>query len=178
MSELSMNTAGQRPVVGSLSGVDHAAFGDERERRIWMESYVIAFEVAILAAFGVAAVMAWVGDQTVARWSIGVVAIIGAGNMAALAHLRRHGVSDIRWRDRWTFWSFRLRILLAAIWGLGLVITILGEGGSLAERGGWSYVAGLVVGATVALAGFWFADRQTKRRAQAELPEDDTFSER
>lgn len=161
-----------------MAGLDETTFGDERERRIWMESYVIAFEVAILAAFGVATAMVWLGDQTVARWSIGVVAIIGVGNMAALAHLRQHGLTDIPWRARWAFWSFRLRMLLVAVWGVGIVLAVLGEGGSLAERGGWSYVAGLLVGATVAIAGFWIADRQIKRRTQAELPADDTFDDR
>jgi len=31
-------------VLRSLTSLDDPAFGDERQRRVWMESYVIAYE--------------------------------------------------------------------------------------------------------------------------------------
>lgn len=95
---------------------------------------------------GLATAMAWLGDRGVALWSIGVLWIIGRGNVAALSHLRRHGMTDLPWKDRWSFWAFRLRILLGVAWAVGILLVIGDGGGSIEERGGWSYAAGLVVG--------------------------------
>jgi len=41
----------------------------------------------------------------------------------------------------------------------------------------WSYLAGMVVGLTVAIGLMALADRRTRRRAEAELPADDVFED-
>lgn len=175
---MSTHASDRRSLLCAMAGLDEATFGDERERRIWMESYVIAYEVALLATFGLATLMVWLGDRSVAMWSLGVVWVVGAGNFAALAHLRNHGLSDLPWRARWSFWSYRLRMLLCAAWLVGFLLAVLGEGGNLAQRGGWTYVAGLVVGAGAVVAALVVVDRRSKRRAHQELPEDDSFDDR
>ena len=43
---MSSKTSPHHCVLGAMAGLDESTFGDERERRIWMESYVIACEVA------------------------------------------------------------------------------------------------------------------------------------
>lgn len=174
MAGMSTHDAGRRSILRSLSGLDQTAFGDERERRIWMESYVLAYEVALLATVALAAAMSWVGDRNLALWSIGVLWIVALGNVAALGHLRAHGMTDLPWRARWSFWSFRLRILLGAVWLIGLAGTL---GGGF-EPKGWSEIAGIVCGVAFAVVGFVLADRRTKRRAEQDLPADDTFEAR
>ncbi|WP_313025602.1 hypothetical protein [Mobilicoccus sp.] len=167
-----------RSALSAAATLDEASFGDERQRRVWMEAYVIAYEVALFSASGLAVAMVWAGDRTVGMWSIGVVWIVGLGNIAALSHLRANGLADLPWRARWSFWSFRLRMVLLVLWAIGLALTMFGDGGSFAERGGWSYVAGAICGAGVAIAGFALADRAMKRRLDRDLPEDDTFEDR
>ncbi len=161
----------------SRSHVDNPVFGDERAQRAWMEAYVVAYEVALLAALSLATVMVWVGGRPLLWWSVAVVWVVGLGNLAALAHLRSAGLSDLPWRDRLRFWSFRLRLVLIAAYAVGLLRAFssdvqLPEGGLDAAT-----LAGMLVGASCAIGAFALLDWRTRRRAAAQLPEDDSFVE-
>lgn len=169
------STPPRRSTLTSFARLDDDAFGDERQQRTWLEAYVVAFEVAVLAAVVLAAVMAWVGDRSLAWWSVGVIWVIGAGNVAALARLRSAGLADLPWRDRLRFWHFRFRLVLVAIWMVGFVRALWGEDLGLADSP-WPTLVGMVVGAGLALGATWIADRRARRRA-TDLPPDDVFDD-
>lgn len=158
----------------SFSSLDDPAFGDELQRRIWMESYVAAYEVAILAACAVAAAMVWIGGRPLLWWAMAVIWIIGLGNLTALAHLRAAGLADLPWRDRMRFWSFRIRLVLIAVLVAGVVRVLAGDSGRAPQGLDASTAAGMVVGASVAIGAMALLDRRTRRRAEA-LPDDDRF---
>lgn len=161
----------------SLFSLDDAAFGDEMQRRTWMEAYVAAYEVALLAAVTLAAAMVWVGGRPLAWWSMGVIYVIALGNIAALLHLRAAGLTDLPWRDRMRFWSFRVRLLLIAVWALGFVRALAGDLVGHFEGVTPGHVAGMVVGFSLVIGLVAVADRFTRRRAERSLPDDDRFDD-
>lgn len=167
----------QRRIPRSAYSFDNPVFGDELQRRTWMESYVVAYEVALLAAISVATAMVWVGGRPLSWWSVAVIWIIALGNIAALAHLRSAGIPDLPWRDRMKFWSFRLRLVLLLAWFVGFLRARGAVGDGPLTDLSPSTVAGMIVGASVAIGLMALADRRTRRRAAAQLPEDDRFDD-
>lgn len=165
-----------RSTPRSPSPADDPVFGDELQRRTWMESYVVAYEVTLLATTGLAAVMVWVGGAPLAWWSLAVLATIGVGNLASLSHLRTHGLRDLPWPDRMRYWSFRLRLLLGAVWAVGFLRHTVFHQIPLDDLD-LSTVAGMVVGAGLVLALIWPVTRLANRRVETQLPEDDTFED-
>lgn len=166
----------ERPRRPSPFALEHPAFGDEMQRRTWMESYVVAFEVSLLTASAVAAAMVWF-DGVLAMWSLAVLAVVGAGNLAALWHLRSAGMEDLSWADRWRFWPFRVRLLLIAVWLVGFVRHALADTFGGVDDLTPSYLAGAVVGGGVVLLAMVVTAVLARRRTRRELPEDDTFDD-
>ena len=76
-------------------------------------------------------------------------------------------------RDRWRFWSFRARIVLAVVWlaSFGALLW----GGAEAQTRSAPYLIGLAVGVVTALGLMAFGDRRARRRAADALPPDDDF---
>lgn len=165
-----------RPTRRSLTSLDDPAFGDELQRRVWMESYVAAYEVATLAAFTVAAAMVWIGGRPLLWWAAAVMWIVALGNITALAHLRAAGIPDLPWRDRMRFWSFRIRLVIMAV-GLVGVVRLIGSDASNPSQGlDGSTLAGMIVGASLVIGAMALLDRRTRRRADT-LPADDHFDD-
>ncbi|MDO5628822.1 MAG: hypothetical protein Q4G43_10930 [Mobilicoccus sp.] len=166
-------TASRRDTRRSFSSLDHPAFGDEREQRTWAEAYVLAYEVAQLAAVTVAAAMVWIGGGPLMWWSLAVIWIIGLGNWAALFHLRRAGLTDLPWRDRLRFWTFRVRLLLIAVWAIGFA-SALGNGHAGPGTPHVATIAGMITGATTVIVVLALIDRRIRARA-SRTGEDDEF---
>lgn len=168
-----------QPARSSMFALEHPAFGDERQRHTWLESYVAAYEVALMTATAVAAVMVWVGGAPLAWWSLAALLPIVLGNVVSVRHLHAAGIKDLSWREALQFWGFRIRLLLGAVWVVGFLrhafLTQLDRSGEVTP----SYVAGLVVGAGAVIAavviGVAVARRRVRRR-EAEQP-DDTFDD-
>lgn len=153
-------------VMSAVADFSHPFYAEERQRQVWNEAQTVGLQLTLWLGLVLANVMAWTGDRQVAAYAVALVAVLLVASSAVILYARRQSVdAELEVTRR----PARIAIYLVLYLGfvIGAITTLTGP--SLEP----STLAGMAIGATVAILAVVLAGRRRRRRALADDDADD-----
>lgn len=131
-------------------------YDDERQRDVWNEASVVAFQLMLWLGTAAAAAMVWIGGRDALPYGFTVFGIAAVGAVTATSYARAYRV-DVETHERMPWRRLLPYLLLVVVFAAGVLRATTGDGlsGSLGTGVG----IGAALGALGAVVGVLHAQR-------------------